>query len=32
MMKQNDDEYLKELKDYSDSLLFVGLAGMASVL
>ncbi|MCL5501727.1 hypothetical protein SAMN05216563_1105 [Phytobacter palmae] len=32
MMKQNDDEYLKELKDYSDSLLFVGLAGVASFL
>lgn len=32
MIKQNDDEYLKELKDYSDSLLFVGLAGIASVL
>lgn len=29
-MKNNDNEYLKELKDYSDSLLFVGLAGVAS--
>lgn len=29
-MKNNDDEYLKELKDYSDSLLFVGLVGVAS--
>lgn len=29
-MKNNDNEYLKELKDYSDSLLFVGLVGMAS--
>lgn len=29
-MKNNDDEYLKELKDYSDSLLFVGVVGVAS--
>ncbi|ADO48810.1 hypothetical protein [[Enterobacter] lignolyticus] len=29
-MKKNDDEYLKELKDYSDNLLFVGLVGVAS--
>ncbi|WP_449555156.1 hypothetical protein [Lelliottia amnigena] len=28
-MKSNDDDYLKELKDYSDSLLFVGLVGGA---
>lgn len=29
-MKNNDDEYLKELKGYSDNLLFVGLVGVAS--
>ncbi|WP_371332421.1 hypothetical protein [Klebsiella quasipneumoniae] len=26
-MKSNNDEYLNELKDYSDSLLFVGIVG-----
>lgn len=31
-MKKNDDEYLKELKDYSDSLLFVGLVGVTTFL
>ncbi|WP_318375424.1 hypothetical protein [Enterobacter sp.] len=29
-LKKNDDDYLNELKDYSDDLLFVGLAGIAT--
>ena len=29
-LKKNDEDYLKELKDYSDDLLFVGLTGLTT--